>query len=167
MPRRWQAVLSQDDVLQQMYTDAFLHIDKFEARNGASFAAWLCTIADHNLANAVQMLEAEKRGGNHHPVTLRSRDESLSQLYERVASTKSTPSRQLARDEQRRALEQAIAKLPQRYRQVVQLFDLEGRSAAEIAAQLGCSRGAVYMIRARALRFLGELLGSASDFLST
>ncbi len=167
IPQRWQAVLSPEDVLQQTYTDAFLHIDRFVPRADGSFAAWLCTIADHNLANALEMLEAEKRGGGRRPIESRAREDSMAALYELIAATQSTPSRHAARDEARKALERAIQELPDDYRQVVQMFDLEGRTAREVAQALGRSPGAVYMIRTRAHRWLGELLGSVSKFLTT
>jgi RNA polymerase sigma factor (sigma-70 family) len=77
-----------------------------------------------------------------------------------------TPSHLAADDESRRALADALAKLPAPYAEVVRLHDLEGRPATEIAALLKRSPGAVYMLRARAMDRLRELLGSASRFFS-
>jgi RNA polymerase sigma factor (sigma-70 family) len=113
------------------------------------------------------MLEAEKRGGERRRIGRRSREDSLADLYELVAVTESTPSRHAARNERRLELERAIQQLPKDYRVVVQMFDLEGRPATEVAEALGRSSGAVYMIRARAHRWLGELLGNASRLLTT
>jgi RNA polymerase sigma-70 factor (ECF subfamily) len=48
----------------------------------------------------------------------------------------------------------ALARLPERRRQVVELFWFEGLSDAEISERLGCSPGAVRVIRFRALREL-------------
>jgi RNA polymerase sigma-70 factor, ECF subfamily len=167
IPNRWQALLSPEDVLQQTFTDAFLQIDQLVSRSDCSFAAWLHRIADNNLASALSMLEAQKRGGDRRKVDLRGRDDSLAELYELVAATQSTPSRHAARDEAHRALEQALEQLPDEYRCVVRMFDLEERSAAEVAEAVGRSPGAMYMIRARAHRWLGELLGSAARFITT
>lgn len=167
IPPRWRALLSPEDVLQQTCADAFLHIDRFKPRAEGAFFAWLCTIADHNLANALEMLEAEKRGGGRRQVGRRSPDDSLTELYELVAVTESTPSRLAARDERRLELEHALRQLPEDYRRVVQMFDLEGQPAKEVAEALDRSPGAVYMMRARAHRWLGELLGSASRLLTT
>jgi len=167
IPRRWQAQLTPDDVVQQAYTDAFLNIARFVSRTEDAFAAWLSTIADRNLANALRMLETEKRGGDRRGIELRSRDDSLAELYELVAAMQSTPSRHVARAEAHTALERAIEHLPPDYRLVVRMFDLEGRPPIEVAQALGRSKGAMYMIRARAHCWLGELLGSASGLLTT
>jgi RNA polymerase sigma-70 factor (ECF subfamily) len=48
----------------------------------------------------------------------------------------------------------ALARLPDRDRQVVELFWFEGLSDAEISTRLGCSSGAARVIRFRALRKL-------------
>ena len=166
IPLRWQALLSPDDVLQQTFTDAFLCIDQLVSRAEPSFAAWLHRIADNNLASALTMLETQKRGGDRRRIEPSDHD-SLAELYELVAARQSTPSRHAARNEARTALERAIDQLPDDYRRVVRMFDLEGRPAAEVAEALGRSPGAMYMIRARAHRWLGELLGSASRLLTT
>ncbi|HVP10361.1 MAG TPA: sigma-70 family RNA polymerase sigma factor [Phycisphaerae bacterium] len=166
IPVRWQAVLSAEDVLQQTFTDAFLQIDRLVSRSEHSFAAWLHSIADHNLASALSMLEAEKRGGNRRKIELPRRDDSLAELYDLVAVSQSTPSRHAARDEACRAVERAIEQLPDDYRCVVQMFDLEQQPATEVAAAVGRSPGAMYMIRARAHRWLGELLGNPSRLLT-
>ena len=65
IPGRWQSVLSLDDVMQQTYTDAFLNMGCVVLQGGGSFTAWLSTIAQRNLIDALRMLEADKRGQNH------------------------------------------------------------------------------------------------------
>lgn len=167
IPRQWQSVLSVEDVLQQTFTDAFLHIGRFMPRIEDAFAPWLKRIADNNRASAITMLEAEKRGGDWHRIEFRSPEDSLVGLYDLVAATLSTPSRNAARREALMELEGAIQRLPEHYRQIVRLRDLEGRPLPEVAQILGRSPGAVCMIRARAHRLLGELLGNASRLITT
>ena len=48
--------------------------------------------------------------------------------------------------------------LPEEHRRIIQRMDLDGRAAAEIARELNRTTGAVYMLRARAHRWLGEIL---------
>ena len=64
------------------------------------------------------------------------------------------------------AIEAALAKLLPSYAKVVRRCGVEGRAVAEVAAELGRSSGAVYMLRARALDRLRELLGSESRYFS-
>jgi RNA polymerase sigma-70 factor (ECF subfamily) len=166
IPQRFQALLSIEDVLQQSCTDAFLQFEQFLPRTDGSFGGWLGKIAERNLINALRMLKSDKRGGNRRQITPKSREDSFCALYEELTAGEGTPSRNVARGEARAALESSIRQLPEDYRMVVQMFDLDGKSAKEVAQALGRSPGAVYMIRARAHRWLGDLLGSRSRYIS-
>lgn len=163
---RWQSVLSEDDVMQQTYADAFQGIGSFVPQGDGSFVAWLTKIANRNLLDGVKMLEREKRGGKRRQVEARSSDDSYVALYELVGRTSSTPSRHVARDEAKDALGRAVQKLPTAYREVVRLYDLDSQPVQQVADALGRSCGAVFMLRARAHAHLRELMGTASDYLS-
>ena len=63
-------------------------------------------------------------------------------------------------------LEQALRKLPQTYRHVVRMYDLEGQSIEQVAETLDRSQGAVYMLRARAHDRLRHVLGATTKFFS-
>lgn len=166
IPKKWQSVLSMDDLMQQTYTAVFLNIRSFESRGEGSFAAWLSTVARNTLYDALRMLEADKRGGNYRRVELPSGEEPFVVLCESLATTSSTPSRYAARHEAREAMERAILALPTEYQKLVRMYDIEGRPAAEVAAALHRSIGAMYMLRARAHRHLAAMMGTASQFLS-
>ena len=167
IPPQWQALLSADDVMQQACADAFLHFDSFTSVGGGSFRAWLATIADRNRISALRMLEAEKRGGSHRKIELRSPDDSLMALYELLSATTSTPSRRAARAEACAAVRRALETLSAEYRQVVESYDLRGDPIEEVARAMKRSKGAVYMMRARAHQRLAETLGSASAYLTS
>lgn len=164
--RKWRSVLSVDDVMQQTYTDAFLTIRRFEARESGTFEGWLATLARRNLLDAARLLGAEKRGGDRHRVTPLSHDDSMVALYELVGGSVTTPSRHAARGEAKSALERAIEQLPANYQKVVIMYDLEGRPIDDVATALERSTGAVYMMRARAHDRLGDILGAPQQYLS-
>ena len=166
IPRRWQSVLSLDDVMQETYTDAFLDIDRFTPEGDGSFTAWLMSLARCNLVDALRMLKAEKRGGNHQRVEPQTREDSCVALYEVLGATQTTPSRCAAREEARAALEHAIQQLPETYRRVVQMYDFEDRPVEEVGRALKRSAGAVYMVRARAHRRLQAIMGSVSKYIT-
>jgi RNA polymerase sigma-70 factor, ECF subfamily len=166
IPRRWQAVLSVEDVMQETYIDAFLDVARFEPREKGSFTAWLATLAKRNLVDALRMLDAEKRGKNRRAVQPRPGDDSMGALYAELVCSNSTPSRQAARNEAGNSLLRAITQLPAIYRTVVEMYDLEQRSVEDVARAVGRSPGAVFMLRSRAHRQLGMLMGAASKFLS-
>ena len=166
IPARLRSVLSEDDVMQQTHLDAALGIDRFEDRGPGSFLAWLTAIARYNLLDAIQMLGAEKRGGGRIRIDSGAGVDSHTRLYEQLGVTLQTPSRHVARDEAQSALERALGSLPVPYRRVVEMYDLQCRPIEDVAAELGRSNGAVYMLRARAHDRLKELLGSACRYLS-
>ena len=157
VPSRWQSVLSEDDVMQQTYADAFLDIAGFQPRDDGTFSGWLVTIAEHNLRDAIKLLDRDVRGGDWRKV-----ERSMSTLLDDLSSA--TPCRQASRNEALAALQKAFDRLGDPYRQVIRMYDLDGHSVEEVAAALGRSAGAVFMLRARAHKRLVELMGSASNY---
>lgn len=151
--------------MQVTYTEAFLRIGTFQSNTIASFAAWISTMAQNNLRDAIKELERGKRPDPRRRIAP-SGDDSCFALLEMVGATTSTPSVRAARGEARRMLESAICDLPEIYERVIRRYDLEGRSVESVAAELGRSAGAVYMLRARALDMLRDALGNRSRFLS-
>lgn len=166
IPKRWQSLLSEDDVLQQTYVDAFRDIGRFVGDEGRAFEAWLHTLAKRNMLDGIKMLEADKRGGDRRRIEPGSREESMVALYEVLGGAITTPSRKVARREAGDALKKALDSLPTAYRQVIEMYDLEGRPIEEVAAELKRSSGATYMLRSRAHRLLCEVMGTESKYLS-
>ena len=68
------------------------------------------------------------------------------------------PDQTLIEDERRKAVERAIASLPDKYRAAVVLRDIEGKSYEEISAVLGLSDGTVKSRINRARNLLKEKL---------
>jgi RNA polymerase sigma factor (sigma-70 family) len=167
IPRRWRSVLSVDDVMQQTYTDTYLSMERSVPLEERSFSAWLWKVAQYNLFSALRMLEAEKRGEGHCRLRPEDAEDSYVALCELLDAGATTPSRHAARNEARTALENALQRLPEPYRRVVQLFDLEERPMQEVAQTLNRSLGAAYMIRARAHHCLRTIMGGPSQYFST
>ncbi len=166
IPARWRTLLSLDDLLQETYTDAFLDIAGFEDRSPESFEHWLAAIGKNNLLNAVQSLEAEKRGGGRKPFSPAQQDDSYAALHELLSCSTTSPSGRAAKGEARAALEQAIGRLPRDYQIVVRLYDIEGHPVEDVSATMRRSPGAVFMLRARAHKALRRLLGAALKYFS-
>ena len=153
--------------MQATYMEAFLGITRFQPQERGSFTAWLARIAENNLLTAIKMLEAQKRPDPRRQVRPPPGDDSYVALLDMLQGGSSTPSRSAARHEARIILERAVSQLPEAHQKVVQMYDLEGLSAAEVAAALRRSEGAVYMLRARAHERLRDMLGPSGQFFST
>jgi RNA polymerase sigma-70 factor, ECF subfamily len=157
LERVWQAQIDLDDLLQVTYLEAFLRVRKF-ASGPAAFRAWLLQIGRNNLRDAVKELSRAKRPDPRHRVQ-QTYEESCQDLLDLLSASATTPDRRAARAEMVGLMQIAIKALPNSYQRVVEMFDLQGQPAAEVAAVLGRSEGAVYMLRARAHDRLREVLG--------
>lgn len=155
----WQASLDADDVMQTSYMETFLRISSLETRTAAGFRAWLSRIAENNLRDAIRGLERAKRPDPRMQVRERPMADSCSQLLEQLGWSSHTASRDALLRESVTLLRQALARLPESYRAVVELYDLEGRTIERVAEAMGRSAGAAYMLRARAHDRLREQLG--------
>lgn len=86
-------------------------------------------------------------------------------LCDVLGATSATPSRDAAKNEGSAAVLGALDELPLAQREVVRLYDLLGQDAGDVAAAVGKSEGAMFMLRARAHRRLAEILGTESHYL--
>ncbi len=154
---RWRSLLSEDDVMQQTFADAFMDINRLDKPDLKHVTNWLIRLAKNNLTDAVRHLRAAKTGGKARQQNPGS-DESYFQLMGCVEAGTSTPSVKVARREVSQQLSQAIDLLPPAYQLIIRCYDLEGQSADDVAKELGCSVGAMYMRRNCALNLLGSLL---------
>ncbi|WP_371879579.1 RNA polymerase sigma factor [Nannocystis punicea] len=141
-----------EDVVQQAYLQAFLHLDQFAGH--ARLSTWLTTIAVH------EALRRRRRGD---PLALARDDEPAPD-----EAADDVPGPDLALD--RRALADLLVRtldaLPESYRLVLVLRDVQELDTAETAACLGCSAEAVRvrLHRARQLARV-ELLARAGASL--
>lgn len=163
---KWRGSIDAADVMQVTYLEAFAHISEFDPSRTESFSAWLTRMAENNLRDAIRALEAKKNPPPHLKLDAYDDDHGLA-LFDVLTSGGETPSRIVRKDEAHQRLAQALRCLPPDYARTIQLYDLEGRSVEDVAAQLGRSTGAVYMLRMRAHDRLRELLGRASQILES
>ncbi len=164
--QQWRSVLDVEDVMQVTFVEAFLQIGTFTGSDERSFAAWLGRIAENNLRDAIRALQCEKRPQPNKRAQSPAGQDSRLTLIERVAGSTTTVSRKAGRHEANDLLEAALKKLPTDYEIVLRLYDLDGLSGPQVAERMGRRRGAVHMLRSRALVRLAELMGSASKFFT-
>lgn len=163
---KWRSVLDVDDVMQVTYMEAFLNIEKLGPGGLGAFYSWLRRIAENNLRDAIRALEAQRRPPPGVSLPQPAGSDSVVALYEVLGATTTTPSRDAARREMATALDAALARMPEDYAAVIRAYDLEGQPIATVAAKLGRSPAAVYMLRARAHDRLREVLGAETQFFS-
>ncbi|MEK0085246.1 RNA polymerase sigma factor [Benzoatithermus flavus] len=144
-----------EDVLQEAYVRAFARLG--ELADGQALAAWLARIVANEalgrlrLAAHVVPLEARRRRSDH--------DEEDGGTDNDPASDEPGPERLAASGELRRLLEAAVDALPEEFRAVFVLREVEGLSTAETAAALAIRPETVKTRLHRARRLLQEALG--------
>jgi RNA polymerase sigma factor (sigma-70 family) len=162
--------LDEDDVMQVTYLEVVTRFETFTNGDANGFLSWMSRLAENNLIDAVRMIEADKRPNPRNRVEtagkIGSGGEAMQSLIDMIGVTVTSPSSAAAGEEIKTALAAVLDRLPEDYATVIKLYDLQGRSASELAAELGRSEGAIYMLRARAHDRLRDLLPSESKFFS-
>lgn len=162
---KWQSSISDDDIMQVTYLEAFLRIGRFRASDPAQFKNWLIQIAQNNLKDAIRGLQRDKRPPvDRRVMSANVSDESYCDVAAHFGVTFTTPSRVAAAREAKELVERALGRLPADYALALRMFDLEGRSGPDVAQALGRSRGAAFMLASRARDALREALGSESRY---
>jgi RNA polymerase sigma-70 factor (ECF subfamily) len=170
--------LDADDVLQEAYAKAFRALGQLPATrtdpppvtfdNLGHFSKWLEAIALNQLRDMQDALRRQKRDVAReaaHALAVPASD-SYPRLIDQLAATEPTPSRQVARAEAVAAVMSSLARLPEEQREVLRLRFLRDVPFEEIAAGLGKSVDATYMICHRGLKTLRGLLVSITQYLT-
>ena len=136
-----------EDVMQQAYINAFTHLGQFEERS--QFSTWLTRIVLHEAFNRRRKAQrSESRGATESQL-----DEGGGDYMDTFESPVADPERQAYAQELTRVLEAAVDSLPETYRTVFMLRDIEGLSTSETGEGLGIGAEAVKtrLHRARAM----------------
>jgi RNA polymerase sigma-70 factor (ECF subfamily) len=143
-----------EDVMQEAYWRAYQHLREFEGR--ASFSTWLIRIGVH------EALARMRKNGR----MVASDFEGESAGAAAIAPSGGSPEMKYAETETRAVLEQSILALPEQYRMVLMMRDVEQLSTTETAAALDLTEEnvKVRLHRARAMvrRDLFERVGATS-----
>lgn len=131
-----------EEVMQEAYVRAYEHLDRFEGRS--SFATWLTRIAIHE---AFGRMRFRKRF-----VEPASSDRGKEPM-EQFESNENNPEELYLKRKIGDVLEDLLKKLPEKYRLVFVMREVEGLSTRETASCLGIEEEAVKtrLFRARAL----------------
>ena len=131
--RAARAILQSDteaeDAVQQAYLNAYRHLPQFEGR--AKFSTWLTRIGVYEAL-------ARRRRSRHQPP-----ESNAEEQIERVASATPDPEHQAYAGQLGTLLKAALAALPDGYRTVFMLREVDGLNTAATAQQLRLSEGTV------------------------
>lgn len=163
--RRLQGKVDAADLVQDTFLEAHRHFAEFRGTVEAELVCWLRQIMAGLLANLVRRyFGAQRRDVRLEQNLAEELDRSSRVLGQSLAADQSSPSQRAARREQAVLLADALARLPDDYREVIILHHLEGLPFAEVAVRMGRSVDSVKHLWARALAQLRRSLGGSDEF---
>ena len=131
------------DVLQDAYVEIVNRIQKFAGQTMEEFYVWARQIVESSARTQHRHLNAQKRRGP-------SRTSQLEELARWILRVEKTPLSELESAESMAIVLAALESLREDYRLVIEQVSMKGRSAAEVAADLGRSEPATRMLLSRA-----------------
>jgi len=154
-----------EDVMQQAYINAYTHLHQFEDRS--QFSTWLTRITLNEAFGRRRKLQSESISKVPSGIA-----EDAGAFMDTIASSQPDPERQAYARELHRVLEQAVDALPETYRTVFMLRDIEGLSTSETGEGLGLGEEAVKtrlhraraMIRRAVTARIGDVAAGAFQF---
>jgi len=138
------------DIVQELFVDLLRGFDGVEIRDDKAFLRWATGIARNNIRDLVR---------RHRVRRMEMLATSLAGAAARSGDPGAAPLEEAERRDQIRVLNDALARLPEDYRSVIELRDIAGLAFAEIAKKMGRpSEAAAQMLHARALTRLSGMV---------
>ncbi|MEN6557166.1 MAG: sigma-70 family RNA polymerase sigma factor [Thermoguttaceae bacterium] len=162
--RRLQVKLDASDLVQETMLEAHKGFGDFRGHSEAELIAWLRQIMASVLCGAIRKyLGTQKRDIRLERTLQDQLDQSSMLLGRGLVDPHSSPSQQAARREQSVLLADALAKLPEDYREALVLRHLQGLTFPEISRRMGRSQDSVEKLWVRGLASLRRTMTESND----
>ncbi|MBO5436238.1 MAG: sigma-70 family RNA polymerase sigma factor [Thermoguttaceae bacterium] len=146
------------DLVQEAFLEAYQAFPNFRGETEVTFLAWLRQILATTLASSVRYYVGTKQRDVRLEREIYVRVDQSSMFWNQLVSNISTPSLKVSRQEMENQLVEAMAQLPEHYRDVLRLRHSESLPFQEIADRLGRTVDSVQKIWVRALAQLRDLV---------
>jgi len=149
------------DIVQQTMLEAFRAASQFLGHSEAEFATWLRQILAHALQHEIRRYRGTEKRDVSREVSI---DDELNRSSDRLrallAADEPSPSQKAILNEQEVLLADILERLPDDYREVIVLRNLQNLSHEEVARRMNRGLGAVRMLWVRALARLRKEIKS-------
>ena len=161
--QRLQGKVDASDIVQETFLEAHRNFPRFRGKTEAELVQWLRQILAANLADLCRRyLGAQGRDVRLEREIQDAFDRSSVLLDQGLVANLSSPSQQAVRREQSVLLADALAQLPDDYREVLVLRHLEELTFPEVAQRMGRSLDSVEKLWMRGLAKLRQVLGEVT-----
>lgn len=162
LPAQLRGRISPSDVVQETFLRAHETFGQFRGGTQRELVAWLRQILHSRLVELVEKhVQAEKRDVRREVTRRGSPQDSggASRGFEQILADRSpSPSSAARHHEESQLLAAEMARLPQDYREVLTLRNLDGLAFAEIATRMDRTSAAIRMLWLRAMEELKRRL---------
>ena len=155
-----QAKLGASDLVQDTFLEAQRHLAIFRGTSITEMRAWLRKILECRLANIRRSYLATEMRAADREVALDPFAAESGAVLGSLKSRAPSPSNHAVRHEWNTALEQALTRLPEHYRQAVASRHIEQLSWDEIGRRMNCSADAARKVWSRAIQQLRRELAN-------
>ncbi len=142
MSPQLRARMTPEDVAQEILLSVHRSLEQFRGENAPAFRAWLFAAAENRIRDLAANANAIKR-----------------RVPDPEPRSQTSPSGRAMKAESIRLLQEAIARLPEDYRRVIQLRRIEERDTADVASRMDRSPNAVRILYCRAIKALRDEMG--------
>jgi RNA polymerase sigma-70 factor (ECF subfamily) len=157
--RRLKSKVDVEDLLQEIWLEIHRKIALFRGGSEREFLTWVRRLIGSILANQVRhYLGTKRRDLRLERALADDLDHSSLALNQSLVAAQSSPSQQAVRREQAVLLSDALQSLPDDYREVIILRQLEGLSFPDVARRMGRTEDSVKNVWLRALARLRRML---------
>jgi RNA polymerase sigma-70 factor (ECF subfamily) len=160
---RLQGKVDLSGVVQQTLLEAHRANAKTPDQGDDDLARWLRRILANNLRDEIRKLYSQARDVEREQAWEAAWESSSLRMEGWLAAQQSSPSQRALRNEELFRLAEALARLSEDQRRAVELHHLKGLALADVAAEMGRTKGAVAALLFRGLRELRELLREKSE----
>lgn len=151
MQERLRHILEPEDLLQEVFLEAFLRIGEFQSKGHDATYRWLVTIARHRIGYSMRAANAIKRGK---PPEASSGLKPVIDLVEQLATYNRTPSQSAMSHEVVKVVQQSLSRIRPIYRDVIQYRYLDGLSIINTAKQMQTTEDTITTLCYRGLQEL-------------
>jgi RNA polymerase sigma-70 factor, ECF subfamily len=162
--KQLQGKVDASDIVQETFLDAHRYFPAFRGQAEEQFIHWLKSILAGTLANAARRyLGTQGRDVRLEVAFLADLDQSAAGLSNIVpVDPHSSPSQQVAKEEQTLLVAEALSRLADDYQTVIVLRHMEGLTFPQVAERMGRSVDSVEKLWLRALTKLRKNFGETS-----
>jgi len=152
-----------EDIFQETFVRVVKHASRFNPKK--KFSSWVYTIAANLCRDELKWRKRRQNQVSMESETSDfSRQSSGLRLKDRISGQGRSPREELEQDERERILDEAIGRLPEKFRIVIELNVRQGFKYREVAKILTCPLGTVKSRIHKAVAMLRQDLGGSGFF---